>query len=264
MNRPLIEALDRMVEKYRRNGRLVLLFDYDGTLTPFADRPDRALLPSETREWLVRLTSSPRVDVGIVSGRSLEDLGSMMRLHGIYLAGTSGIELDLRGERIDLPQVGFGGASLRAVIPALRAELTAFEGAWVEPKPLGLTVHFRAVRPDRSDEVRRAVLRLLGSNRMLRLEEGARAIEATVDVGRDKGTAVRTIYEHAGGRGAALLYAGDNANDRAAFEMTARLGGVALGVGSRAPASARHRLRDPAELAHVLAHLAASVRAHPD
>lgn len=46
--------------------RVVVLLDYDGTLTPIVNDPSQALLPSRTRDILVELAE--RCVVGIVSG----------------------------------------------------------------------------------------------------------------------------------------------------------------------------------------------------
>ena len=65
-----------------RNGRILLLFDYDGTLTPIAARPEDALLPEEARERLAALAAHPRCIAGIVSGRSLDDLSVLADIDG--------------------------------------------------------------------------------------------------------------------------------------------------------------------------------------
>jgi trehalose-6-phosphatase len=80
------------------------------------------------------------------------------------------------------------------------------------------------------------------------------AIEITAALGWTKGSAVRTIVEHVGA-GAMPLYAGDEANDEDALAEAAALGGVALGIGPRAPATAQQRLASPEALAQFLAKL---------
>ncbi|HCK80490.1 MAG TPA: hypothetical protein DIC59_03365, partial [Candidatus Competibacteraceae bacterium] len=53
--------LERLVSDSRRGGRLVLVFDYDGTLVPFAAYPDLARLDPAVRNILARLAALPRV-----------------------------------------------------------------------------------------------------------------------------------------------------------------------------------------------------------
>ena len=42
------------------DGRLLLMTDYDGTLTPIVDDPADAILADETREQLLRIARSAR------------------------------------------------------------------------------------------------------------------------------------------------------------------------------------------------------------
>src|SRR5579864_6206731 len=98
MTGSLHDALERTVGQYIRGNRLMLLFDYDGTLADFADRPQQATLPPPTRVVLGTLATQPRVTVGIISGRELDDLKRMVGLPGLFYAGSSGLECDLRGE----------------------------------------------------------------------------------------------------------------------------------------------------------------------
>ena len=44
------------------------------------------------------------------------------------------------------------------------------------------------------------------------------------------------------------IYSGDDANDADALEAAAALGGIAIGIGVRAPATATHRLPSPRDL----------------
>ena len=55
-------------------GSILLMTDYDGTLTPIVDDPADAVLAAQTREDLARLARSPRARVAVISGRGLEDL----------------------------------------------------------------------------------------------------------------------------------------------------------------------------------------------
>ena len=49
--------------------RVLLLLDYDGTLTPIVERPEIAILPDEARRSLEELVDNERFVVGVVSGR---------------------------------------------------------------------------------------------------------------------------------------------------------------------------------------------------
>jgi trehalose-phosphatase len=244
-----------LVEAHRAGRALALFFDYDGTLTPIVDHPDRAHLSPLARELLRRLAGQPRVTVGVLSGRALADVKAKVGLPGLYYAGTCGLELDLRGVVVTHPGAETGRPLLEGLARRLRDLADDYPGAWVEEKRYGLTLHYRRVAPHLAPDFRsRAVRTLQRCAQHLRLLDGPRAVEVALAVGWTKGTALRRLTTHAG-TGAVPLYAGDEANDADALEAAADLRGVALGIGPRAPATARQHLPDPAALHALLARL---------
>ena len=68
-------------------GSILLMTDYDGTLTPIVDDPADAVLAAQTREDLARLARSPRARVAVISGRGLEDLRARVGAGRRHLRG---------------------------------------------------------------------------------------------------------------------------------------------------------------------------------
>ncbi|GIW82740.1 MAG: trehalose 6-phosphate phosphatase [Gemmatales bacterium] len=253
----LSDDIERLCQAHRRGSDLVLLFDYDGTLAPFADHPSQATLPVQTRALLTYFVTVPRVIPGIISGRKLEDLMNVVRIPGLFYAGTSGLELDLRGQRVvqQLPEED--RQTISDAAEGLNEIIKDHPGAWVENKGFGLTLHYRAVPPDRVEMLREQAFAFLARRPQLKVLEGPCALEVTLRHGWNKGSAVSTIVQHIGNK-PALLYAGDEANDEDAFATVNELGGVSIGVGDRAPSNATHRLPDPEALVEVLQQLKAT------
>jgi trehalose-phosphatase len=265
----LRQEMERLLGAYRAGRTLALLFDYDGTLVPIVQHPALARLPAETRALLEELSGQPHLIVGVLSGRRIEDLkervglpltlpsppaaGGEGRVRGrICYCGVSGMELELHGVRITHPQATQGYAVIARLSVPLRELAAAYPGAWVEDKGLGLTLHYRAAPPHRIEDLRAHAQQIFQSwAGELRILEVAMAMEITPAFGWTKGSAVQRIVTSAG-RDAIPLYAGDEANDRDALETAAALGGVAIGVGPRAPSSADYRLPDPAALLSLL------------
>ncbi len=81
-----------------------MLLDYDGTLTPIVDHPDQAGLSAAARQALASLAALPRVQVGVLSGRGLANLRSMVELPGLIYGGNSGLELELAGAPSSSPR----------------------------------------------------------------------------------------------------------------------------------------------------------------
>jgi trehalose-phosphatase len=160
--------------------------------------------------------------------------------------------LELHGVCITHPQAAMGHAVIARLTVPLRELAAGYPGAWVEDKGLGLTLHYRAVPSQRIEELRLAAWKILQSApEELRILNVAMAIEITPLFGWTKGSAVQRMVASAG-TDALPLYAGDEANDRDALEIARALGGVAIGVGPRAPSTAGQHLPDPAALVSLL------------
>ncbi|TIA93684.1 hypothetical protein E3P81_00786 [Wallemia ichthyophaga] len=83
-----------IVDKYKKAKKRLLLFDYDGTLTPIVSRPSAAVPGQKLKEILPRITSDERNIVFTVSGRDgnflSEHLGHMPNIglsaeHGCFI-----------------------------------------------------------------------------------------------------------------------------------------------------------------------------------
>lgn len=255
--------LERLITAYQRGERLVLVFDYDGTLTPLVAHPSLAHLDPALRDVLARLAATPRVTVGVVSGRGLDDLIGMIGLGRLSYGGSTGLELELAGERL-IPAEALNHRALLDSLSAAFEQRLADTGAWVEKKPFGFTVHYRQMAIHHLESLLIETFSLLRPHvASLRILNGPMAIEVVPAIERDKGTALRAIVA-AGSEPATVLYAGDAANDAPALAAATALGGIALGIGAEPPAEAADRLPDPAALTKLLAALAEALTTVPE
>jgi trehalose 6-phosphate synthase/phosphatase len=253
MNRNLRAALAHFGEARARGASLVLLFDYDGTLVPIAGHPRMAVMLESTRRRLARLARMPAMFVGMVSGRTIDDLRDRVGLVHAYYAGTGGLEIACGHTAMLQPDPTRVAPLLADVAASVRHVLNGYAGAWLEQKPLGLTAHYREVAPRRTAAIRRAIADAVQPwSGSIRVVDGAMAVEITPDLGWTKGTALRIIAKHAAGAAALPLYAGDEMNDADAMLAAAELGGLTLGIGAQAPSIAQYRLPDSASLEHCL------------
>ena len=62
-------------------------------LSPIAPHPDLATIPEETKKVLERLANMPDVFVGVISGRSVNNVREMVGIEGITYAGNHGLEI---------------------------------------------------------------------------------------------------------------------------------------------------------------------------
>ena len=253
--------LETLIQKRAGGSALVLLFDCDGTLVPFARSPAVSELPPRTRVTLGELAARPRVSVGIISARDLADLKRVIGLDGLHYSGAGGLEFDFRGVPMAHPRAAELTPRLAEVAGVLDQAVAGFAGAQVERKRLGATVHYRSVAEPEIEVLKEKVSAALEAFAgELRVLDAAMAIEITPRTPWNKGFAVREIYRRAGA-GGGLLYAGDEESDADAVEATRALGGVPIGVGPRAPLLAAHRLPSSGALADVIAGLLARIDA---
>ena len=236
-------------------GRVLLLFDYDGTLTPIVARPEDALLPGHVRERLAALSAHPRYIVGIVSGRSLDDLMRLADVPGLIHAGNHGMEI--RGTGLEFTHPGAVAArdSLDRARMMLADALADVPGIIVEHKGLTLTVHYRATPELRAREVDPIVTKATASfveSGGLRLTRGKMVVEVRPAIAWDKGKAIEKIREECGDL-PFPVYFGDDRTDEDGFRAVQDMGGLAVFVGGpREGTVALHQLDSPREVAETL------------
>lgn len=254
------EIMHPLMTWYSHGQRLLLLFDYDGTLTPIVPHPRLARLHPAMRRTLLNLNKRTRIEVGIISGREIDDLKAMVGLRGIYYVGTSGLQLDLCGSRITHPKADQMILLLARFRKPLRNIIKMFPGAWLEDKQLGLTVHYRNVHPNQIMDLKIWVEKVAIPFRgKLEIQEGPMAVEIAPKFGWNKATAVQLILEHIGDENLLTLYAGDGPNDIAALEAVTSMGGICVGIGPDASQFAQYKLADQAEFLAFLTRLNAEI-----
>lgn len=208
-----------------------VFLDYDGTLTPIVEDPDRAELPGRARRALRRLAAT--CPVAVVSGRDLEDVRRRVGLEGLWYAGSHGFDLlSPDGERWARAEDAL--PALEAAAGELARRLADVPGARLERKRFGLAVHVRSTPPDRTGEAVEAAEEVAARHAGLRCTRGKQVRELRPDREWDKGRAVIWILRQMPGRGpdaAFPLYVGDDVTDEDAFRALAG-DGTTVRVGS--------------------------------
>lgn len=257
------DLLMSLVTAHHTGENLVLLFDYDGTLTPIVEHPWLAKLAPSTRELLMQFAALPHVSLGVLSSRRIEEVEQLVGIPGLFYCGHGGIEIKLEDTILTHPIALQNSQVVDEAVRRLASIEHVYPGAWVEHKRYGFTVHYRGVATGLVEEVHTRIHGFLErwSDR-LRVIEGPMAIEAVIAGTWTKGDALKQIVRHVG-EPAFVFYAGDAANDREAFEAATAHGGIALGVGELAPASAAAYLPHPPALMAWLQELLPALHSAP-
>jgi trehalose-phosphatase len=259
MSRHLFDHLGDVGPRLRAAQSLALFLDFDGTLVPFRNDPDRARLPPSLRRILQELSADENRTVAVISGRERADLQARVGLPGLIYAGNHGLEISGPGFIFIEPTAVGYRECLQKLAAALAPRLVNTEGAWLEDKGLTLSVHWRQTPAERVEEVRRIVHGALEStSHPFLLTSGDKVYDIRPRVYWHKGSAVNWIRERVGKLEALTIYLGDDATDEDAF--AALPGGITIKVGESAETAAAYCLRDPAEVEQFLQWLANNAR----
>lgn len=241
----------------------LLLSDYDGTLTPIVGRPRDALLSPGVRNKLSVLAQQKSVSVGIVSGRAMTELRSLVGIDGIYYAGNHGMEIDGPDLKYVSPEAELARATMRDLAGKLAEALENITGVIVEDKGLSLSVHYRLVKEREVDAVaegfKEVTLPRLNKGE-IRITTGKKVWEVRPPVDWHKGKAVEAITREIRSLlkldQVLTIYLGDDTTDEDAFEVVRRPHGWSIFVGGDNPASAAdYFLSSTAEVEEFLARL---------
>ena len=118
-------------------------FDFDGTLSPIVNDPLKAQMSSKTRQLLKTLAA--KVQVGVLSGRSLADLTPKIEINGILLVGNHGLE-GLDSKISTLSSAARTNQSWKKNILSSLQKIIHDNGIFVEDKSYSLALHYRHSR----------------------------------------------------------------------------------------------------------------------
>lgn len=209
----------------RNTSAWALFLDIDGTLLEMAPAPDAVVVPPEVVRLLAVLEKTFDGAVALSTGRQISNADRLLAPLQLTTCGVHGTEARL------VP----GGQTMTLVAPVPPALLAAVTevahmapGALVEPKGVGIAVHYRNV-PDARPLLVEELIRVLRSFDRFALHPGRRVLEI-IPKGYSKGTALTWLMQLAPFQGRRPIMIGDDAGDQPAFVEAERQGGFGLKV----------------------------------
>ncbi|HEU0089418.1 MAG TPA: trehalose-phosphatase [Pseudonocardiaceae bacterium] len=239
-------ALRRALAQLARSPRLLVACDYDGTLAPIVEDPDRAFPRQESVAALRLLAGLPETTVAVISGRALRDLATLSRLPGeVHLVGSHGSEFDAGFVHALAPRVV---ALRQRLYDELARLVDGYEGVSLEVKPASVAVHVRRAVPEVAEQVLSEVLAGPCGWDGVQVTQGKSVVELAV-VQTDKGQALDILRHQVGATAAVFL--GDDVTDEKVFtRLTGPDLGIKVGTGQ---SLAGYRVQAPEDVAMVLA-----------
>lgn len=209
---------EALLGDYRNAAKRLLLLDYDGTLIPFADKPDKAKPDEGLLAMLTRLLETGKTEVVVISGRDRETLGrwfdglevSLIAEHGVWVKEGNGSWRERGTMNEDWKE---------AIRPVLELYMDRTPGSLIEEKSYSLAWHYRMTDPDlaavRVNELKETLLNMT-ENLNLGILEGNKVIEVKV-AGINKGSAA--IHWLSNKQWDFILAMGDDVTDEDTFDV---------------------------------------------
>ncbi|MDN5848713.1 MAG: trehalose-phosphatase [Nitrococcus sp.] len=239
---------------------LLMLLDYDGTLTPIVERPELAVLAAETRTILCDLVAL--MPVAVVSGRELAMLRELVDVPGLVYVGDHGFDMtDVAGGSHQLDAMKGYLPILDAVEQRLRQGLAGIAGALLERKRSSVAVHFRLVAESDMSHVQARIDDILSAHPQLKTTPGKKVVEIQPGLDWDKGRAVEWLLPRIDASGRRHpIYIGDDRTDENAFRAVCARGTGILVRDDDHPTVAHYALEDPGEVRLFLHQLIRSLK----
>lgn len=250
-----VQEIVKDIESISAGKELFIAFDRDGTLVPYADRPEDALLDQDVHESLRALALLPGVIAGIVSARSMALLRAEFDTKRLFIGGNYGLETALPGAEPVVNELAQSCAkSLKEarnkLAPLARPEISAI----IEDHGYSLCVHWHTVPVESREAVHQHVAEISKLFPDLILRAQPTSYELLPDTKWDKGRAVEALSSmvpHQGER--AFVFVGDSPPDEPAFEWVNQRGGVSVRAGSGgANTCSKYQVADTTEVAKLI------------
>jgi len=230
--------------------RILVASDFDGTLAPLAPTPDAAVILPAAREALSRLSDMPGVTVAVISSRALEDVAGKVGSERLTYGGNHGLEMkgpEIPPLKIRTDEVRW---DLATALTMLRSLLQDVEGAIVEDKKSGISVHYRQVNPAQFETVAAAVTEAAALSNDIQLKHGKMVWELRPDLGWNKGSAIIRLMARIKIGAGAVFFLGDDETDDDVFHVLPRA--ATFAVGDREAPEAAFRCHSPDDVAELL------------
>jgi trehalose-phosphatase len=207
--------------RVRNADELYLFLDYDGTLAPLRKTPRKAILSTRARSLLLKLKELRGTTLGVITGRSLEDIKKLLRLRDIVIAASHGFEILIGTDLWVHPKARNLHTRLAFLANILSQRLQPIPRLLIENKRSTLSIHYRNVPSSRVREVRKTVEAVVHPYRLsVNITSGKKVIEIRPKVSWGKGHALRKILEAgSGSRNRLVVFCGDDVTDEDAFRL---------------------------------------------
>lgn len=250
----LKENLDKVLSQIKKAEAILLLSDFDGTISNIAKTPDGAVLVAGGKEILAKLSEISVI--GIVSGRGLENIKQKVSINNLIYAGNHGAEWEINGKK---GAARFDKKTLRAIKSAREEfEVLAqkYPGVFVEEKGFAFSAHYRLAplkKQKKFVEEAGIIARKFKKTKLVSFSPGKKVIDAKPASSPNKGTFAEFLINKLEKKGKKFLpvFLGDDHTDEDAFKVLKN--GITIHVGKASDRSrAKYFAKNPSEVVKFL------------
>ena len=242
------------IEKKILNSYSIFLFlDYDGTLVPFKHKPTEVTTPEKIKKIIRQLIKNPKLQIIIVTGRTLHDIQNLLNLKGLSFIALHGLYIKTsNGSQFNWKSADQTRLLIKEIKENMEKELLEKEGAFLEDKGLTLVLHYRLLSSNRIQIIRGKFKKIVfthDKNQVLEIINGAKIIE-TRPKGWNKGTAVEMfLKKYTNKKNILSIYIGDDITDEDAFQFIGKKGiSIYVANQSKRMTAAQYYVKNPDEV----------------
>ncbi|XP_021738113.1 probable trehalose-phosphate phosphatase F isoform X1 [Chenopodium quinoa] len=219
--------------------KIAIFLDYDGTLSPIVDDPDRALMSDDMRSAVRNVAKY--FPTAIISGRNRDKVCELVGLAELHYAGSHGMDImspvhkvsdgnsntnnstDNQDKEVSLFQPASEFLPMIDKVFKTLVDMTKdIKGAKVENHKFCASVHYRNVDEKNWPTIAQLVHDILKSYPRLHLTHGRKVLEVRPVIDWDKGKAVEFLLESLGLSDCddvLPIFIGDDKTDEDAFKV---------------------------------------------
>ncbi|MFH1618684.1 MAG: trehalose-phosphatase [bacterium] len=240
---------------------ILLMVDFDGTLSPIAKSPASAVLPESAKKPLARVASCRHAAAAVISGRPLADIAARVGIPGIIYCGSHGLEA--HGPGIEWSRGSKNPSmELADIMRFFREKLQGIKGIFFEEKGDSSALHYRNCGKTGLERLLDSLAEAEKRGLMngLRVKPGKKVLEFCPNelYVFDKGFAAGMLISHFADY--FPIAVGDDRTDEDMFKAVAGRG-ISVAVGKKSNLSAQYYLAGPGKTAEMLDWLAQRLEA---
>ncbi len=207
--------------------QVALFLDVDGTLYDIENSPSLIRPCFRLQKKLQTIRNRLGGALGLISGRSLDDLDRIFDNNKIPVAGNHGAQLR---DALRTKEYQADTGNIEGIAHKVRALLNEQKNIEIENKGSNLTVHFRNSTIDRK-EINKIIMELVKYEPKLTFLKGKEVLEIK-PLSHNKGTAISYFMRTKPFIKRRPVFIGDDVSDEDGFETVNKKGGWSVHVGN--------------------------------